>query len=65
MIGQQSQPYVKFHNGTSFPAIGLGTFLSTEGDCRNVVKEAVLNHGYRGIDTATIYMNEEAIGDAL
>ncbi len=65
MIGQQSQPYVKFNNGNSFPAIGLGTFQSCEGDCRNIVKEAVLNFGYRAIDTASLYGNEEAIGDAL
>ncbi|TNV77264.1 hypothetical protein FGO68_gene15619 [Halteria grandinella] len=60
-----SQPYLTFSNGTKFPAIGLGTFLSTEGDCKTVVKEAILNHGYRNIDTATIYENEEAIGEAL
>lgn len=65
MIGQQSAPYVKFNNGNEFPVIGLGTFLSTEGDLQTVVKEAILNHGYRGIDTATIYMNEEAIGAGL
>ena len=29
------------------------------------MKEAIVNHGYRGIDTAAIYANEEAIGDAL
>lgn len=60
-----TQPYLTFHNGNKFPAIGLGTFLSSEGDCHTVVKEAILNHGYRNIDTATIYQNEEAIGDAL
>ena len=29
------------------------------------MREAILNHGYRNIDTATIYGNEEAIGEAL
>ena len=54
-----------FLNGNKFPQIGLGTFLSSEGDCKTIVKEAILNHGYRAIDTATIYENEEAIGEAL
>lgn len=62
---ESGQPYLTLNNGNKFPAIGLGTFLSTEGDCKTVVKEAVLNHGYRNIDTATIYANEEAIGEAL
>jgi len=48
-------PYVTFNNGVKFPAIGLGTFLSTEGDCRQVVYDAIVNHGYRHIDTASIY----------
>jgi alcohol dehydrogenase (NADP+) len=60
-----SAPYVTLNNGTKFPQIGLGTFLSTEGDCFTVVKESILNHGYRAIDTATIYQNEEVIGNAL
>ncbi len=58
-------PYVTFNNGHKFPAIGLGTFLSSEGDCRQVVYDAIVNHGYRHIDTASIYQNEEAVGDAI
>ena len=45
--------------------MGLVTFLSAEGDCKKVVYEAVLNHGYRHIDTASVYANEEVIGEAL
>ena len=52
-------------NGTKIPQVGLGTFLSTEGDVEPVVKAAVLDHGYRHIDTASLYKNEEAIGRAL
>ena len=65
MQGSATAPYVTFVNGNKFPAIGLGTFLSTEGDCVTVVREAIVNHGYRGIDTASLYGNEEAIGEAL
>lgn len=48
------------------PIVGLGTFLSTNPDevVQNV-KTAVLEHGYRHIDTASLYGNEEAIGQAL
>ena len=47
------------------PQIGLGTFLSSERDVLPVVKSAILDHGYRHIDTASFYKNEEAIGEAL
>ena len=30
--GSTAQPFVTFVNGNKFPQIGLGTFLSTEGD---------------------------------
>lgn len=47
------------------PQIGLGTFLSTPEELIPVVKSAILDHGYRHIDTASIYNNEESIGEAL
>jgi len=59
------QPYATFNNGVKFPSIGLGTFASTEGDCKAVVIDAILNKGYRHIDTASIYQNEGVIGEAL
>ncbi len=59
------QPYTTFTNGVKFPTIGLGTFAASEGDCKTVVVDAILNKGYRHIDTASIYQNEGAIGDAL
>jgi len=65
MQGPSEAPYVTLLNGNKFPQIGLGTFLSSEGDCKNIVKEAIINHGYRAIDTASLYMNEDVIGDAL
>jgi diketogulonate reductase-like aldo/keto reductase len=53
------------NNGTKIPQIGLGTFLSTEGDIETVLKSAIVDHGYRHIDTASLYGNEEAIGRVL
>lgn len=42
------------------PTVGLGTFLATESDdVEKVVYEAIVNHGYRHIDTASLYGNEE------
>jgi len=54
----------KLNNGVLMPKIGLGTFLMTEEECLTIVPEALKN-GYRHIDTAQMYQNEEAIGKAL
>ena len=61
----EGQPYVTLNNGNKFPQLGLGTFMSTEGDATKVVYEAIVTNGYRHIDTASLYGNEEAIGEAL
>ena len=45
--------------------MGLGTFGAKDEEIEAVVKAAVLTHGYRMIDTATVYENEGAIGKAL
>lgn len=60
-----AQPYVTLNNGVKMPSLGLGTFLATEGNLKDVVIHAVCELGYRNIDTATIYGNEEIIGEAL
>ena len=61
-----AQPYVTLNNGLKMPQIGLGTFGADEGaNLEEVVKSAILNHGYRHIDTAFVYFNEEIIGKAL
>jgi len=52
------------NNGTKIPVIGLGTFRNKD-ETRNIVKSAVLEHGYRHIDTAKVYENEPEIGEAL
>jgi len=58
-------PYYKLNSGYEMPAVGLGTFLSSEGEVGTVVKSAILENGYRLLDTAAKYANEEAIGNAL
>ncbi len=55
---------VKLNNGQEMPIIGLGTWLSKPEEVYNAVLTALKN-GYRHIDTAMIYHNEEAIGRAI
>lgn len=50
------------HNGVEMPYLGLGVYLSKDGqEVINAVKWA-LDAGYRHIDTASIYGNEEGVG---
>lgn len=51
-------------NGARIPAIGLGTFQLSGETCRTMVAEA-LRIGYRHIDTAQAYGNEEAVGAGI
>lgn len=52
-------------NGVKMPWLGLGVFRITDYDeCRNAVA-AALDCGYRSIDTALGYHNEEAVGEAI
>jgi len=58
-------PTVTLSNGLEMPALGLGVFLSKEGDeVINAVKYA-LEVGYRSIDTAAVYKNENGVGIAI
>ena len=50
--------------GISLPKLGLGTFRMQGDACRAAV-ESALELGYRHLDTAEMYGNEEAIGAAL
>jgi 2,5-diketo-D-gluconate reductase B len=50
--------------GISMPKLGLGTFRMQGDPCRAAV-ESALGLGYRHIDTAEMYGNEEAIGAAV
>lgn len=56
--------YVTLNNGTKMPIIGLGTFRSKGEDSYNAVLTA-LKAGYKHIDTAAVYGNEEFIGKAI
>lgn len=58
------QPVIKLHDGNTMPQIGLGVWQVSIDDARKAAVKA-LEVGYRSIDTAAIYKNEEGIGQAL
>lgn len=56
---------IKLNNGVEMPTLGFGVFQIPDFDeCKKVVKEALKN-GYRLIDTASAYLNERAVGEAI
>lgn len=54
--------YVTLNNGVKMPALGFGVFQIAEPEvCEQAVYDALMS-GYRLIDTAAVYGNEEAVG---
>ena len=57
--------YVTLNNGVKMPQLGLGVlYIDDLTECERVVSEA-LEVGYRLIDTAAGYQNEQAVGAAI
>ena len=57
--------YVKLNNGVKMPILGYGVFqINDQEECERCVLDAI-NVGYRLIDTAQAYGNEEAVGNAI
>ena len=50
--------------GASIPSLGLGTWTARGEECARAVAFALRN-GYRHIDTAVVYANEEAVGEGM
>lgn len=55
---------IRLNDGTSIPALGLGTWLIDDADAAQAVKDAVAV-GYRHIDTAQAYRNETGVGTGV
>ena len=55
--------YIKLSNGVEMPTLGYGVFLVSPDECERCVSDA-LSVGYRLIDTAQAYANEEGVGNA-
>ncbi|AFZ91708.1 MULTISPECIES: aldo/keto reductase [Bacillus] len=59
------QAKATLHNGVEMPWFGIGVFKVEEGaELVNAVKTALV-HGYRSVDTAAIYGNEEGVGEGI
>ena len=57
--------YVTLNNGIKMPLEGFGVFqVPDPAQCEQAVLDAI-ESGYRLIDTAAAYMNEEAVGNAI
>lgn len=56
--------YVTLNNGVKMPVLGCGVYQVTNEDCEKCVLEAI-SAGYRLVDTAQAYGNEEAVGNAV
>ena len=55
--------YIKLSNGVKMPTLGYGVFMVSPDECERCVSDA-LSVGYRLIDTAQAYQNEEGVGNA-
>lgn len=55
---------VKLNNGIEMPILGYGVYQVTPEECERCVSDAI-SVGYRSIDTAQAYHNEEGVGNAI
>ncbi|MCD8129406.1 MAG: aldo/keto reductase, partial [Oscillospiraceae bacterium] len=56
--------YVTLNNGVKMPQLGYGVYQVTKEECERCVLDA-LETGYRSLDTAQSYFNEEEVGSAI
>ena len=56
--------FITLSNGVEMPMLGYGSFLVSSDECERCVRDAI-EVGYRSIDTAQAYYNEEGVGAAV
>ena len=56
--------YITLNNGVKMPKAGFGVYQVNKEECERVVMDAI-KAGYRLIDTAQSYFNEEEVGNAI
>ena len=65
MTINQLQNTVTLNNGVKMPQLGLGVYKAQEGkEAESAISHAIKT-GYRSIDTAAVYQNEESVGKAV
>lgn len=62
---QHLQSTTTLRNGVEMPWLGLGVFQVEEGDTLIEAIKSAIRFGYRSIDTAAIYGNEQGVGQAI
>ncbi|GAM16549.1 aldo/keto reductase [Mesobacillus selenatarsenatis] len=62
---QNLQDTTTLHNGVKMPWFGLGVFKVQEGSEVVESVKAALKNGYKSIDTAAVYKNEEGVGQGI
>lgn len=58
-------PRITLNNGVTIPQLGLGVFQTPDGEATASAVDAALEAGYRHIDTAMIYGNEDSVGEGI
>ncbi|MFI5061715.1 MAG: aldo/keto reductase [Actinomycetales bacterium] len=64
MVANANTPELTLNNGTTIPQLGFGVFKVDPAETARIVTDA-LEVGYRHLDTAAIYGNEEGVGRAI
>jgi len=59
-----STPQLTLNDGRTIPQLGFGVFLVPPAEAADAVARA-LRTGYRSIDTAAMYRNEQGVGEAI
>lgn len=65
MDGTVSDTMITLNNGVPIPQLGLGVFRTPDGEATSDAVCWALQAGYRHIDTAMIYGNEESVGEGI